>query len=154
MVPACPASDSGVFAKWFWHSRQVILACPAGGSGEMKRSGPVVVRGIHHSAFGNQEVDEGRLPCRTEGRRHGEGKRRGSPNPKCEATLFYPLSPSMPEVFFCLRGTRLTSSQTLQVQYTLEWPLEGTRLQSTSGQEKLVEKSLRCPQKIPRFLKS
>lgn len=81
--------------------RHALIALLAG---EMKRSGPVIVRGIHHSTFGNQEVDEGRLPCRTEGRHHGEGKRRGSPNPKCEATLFYPLSPSTPEVFFCLRN--------------------------------------------------
>ena len=37
MVPASPTGDSGVFAKWFWHSRQVILACPAGGARPLRR---------------------------------------------------------------------------------------------------------------------
>lgn len=58
---------------------------------EMKRGRPVVVRGVHHRAFGNQEVNEGCLPCGTEGLHHREGRSRGSPNPLCEAPVFYPL---------------------------------------------------------------
>lgn len=46
----------------------------------------MIVRGVHHSAFGNQEVNEGCLPYGTEGLQDGEGKRRRFPNPKREAT--------------------------------------------------------------------
>lgn len=69
----------------------------------------MIVCGVHHCAFGNQEVNEGCLPYRTEGLHDGEGERRHFPNPKCEATArFYPFIPrhdTCSEVFFCLRGT-------------------------------------------------
>jgi len=52
---------------------------------KVERGGAVVVRGIYHRALGNQEVDEGRLPCRT------EGKRVGFLKPVSEArALFHP----------------------------------------------------------------
>ena len=38
---------------------------------KVERGGAVVVRGVHHCALGNQEVNEGRLPCRTEGKKGG-----------------------------------------------------------------------------------
>ena len=74
----------------------------------MKRGRPVIVRGVYHRAFGNQEVNEGCLPWGTEALHHREGKSRGSPNPKCEAPLFHSLlwQETRQEVFFCSRGTR------------------------------------------------
>ena len=64
----------------------------------------MVVRGVYHRALGNQEVDEGRLPCRT------EGKRVGFLKPLSEATaLFHPLicwHETCQEVSFCVGGTR------------------------------------------------
>nr|WP_152683210.1 hypothetical protein [Parabacteroides goldsteinii] len=37
MVPPWLAGDSGPSPRWFWHSQQLILACPAGGSSESNR---------------------------------------------------------------------------------------------------------------------
>lgn len=42
-------------------------------AGQVEWSGPVVVCGIYHGALGNQEVDEGCLPCGAEGTMEKEG---------------------------------------------------------------------------------
>jgi hypothetical protein len=50
----------------------------------------VVVCGIHHSALGDQEIDEGRLPCRRE-RRHGGKGRRGASQAYASLSLYVTL---------------------------------------------------------------
>lgn len=97
---------------------------------QVERGGAVVVRGVHHCALGNQEVDEGRLPCRT------EGKKGGFLKPVSEAmTLFHPLicwRETSQEAFFCVGGTRANvKSHAVDSGHSGGGapPLEGVRLQ-------------------------
>lgn len=107
MMQLCGARLLGAPARG-WHPahRGALIALLAG---EMQGGRAVIVRGVHHRASGNQEVNEGCLPCRTEGFCHREGKSRGSPNPKPGVPLFCPLilwQGTRQEVFFPLRGGR------------------------------------------------
>lgn len=158
---ACPTAKSRRGAQLMECAHAVALSPPAHRHAliallarEVKRSGAVIVGGVHHGTSGNQEVDEGCLPYGTRASQ-GEGKRRHFPNPECEATtLFYPLTPwheTCPEVLLCLRGTRIMSSQTLQVQGTLAVALAGdmalVHVLATEGRRKESKK-------IPGFINS
>lgn len=123
---------------------------------QVERGGAVVVRGVHHCALGNQEVDEGRLPCRT------EGKKGGFLKPVSEAmTLFHPLicwRETSQEAFFCVGGTRANVKS-----HAVDSGHSGGQCSPSGGSsapapapanplpqpQKEGGKSLRCPQKSP-----
>lgn len=114
----------------------------------------MVVRGVYHCALGNQEVDEGRLPCRT------EGKRVGFLKPVSKATAFFhPLicwHGACQEVSFCVGGTRANiKSQAADSGHPgIMLPLwrefgPTPHLTPLPQPQKVGEKSLRCPQQSP-----
>ena len=77
-------------------------------TGQVKRAGAVVVRGVHHRALGHQKVDEGRLPYGTHATSRG-----GSPPRHVKPQRPFPLSaPSrdMPAGTFLLGGPRKDSA--------------------------------------------
>ena len=123
---------------------------------KVERGGAVVVRGVHHCALGNQEVDEGRLPCRT------EGKKGGLLKPVSEAMTSFLLSSAgvrqARRHFSAWGGTRANvKSHAVDSGHSGGGapPLEGVRLQPhphptpLPQPQKEGEKSLRCPQKSP-----
>lgn len=127
------------------HALIALLAC------EVKRSGAVIVGGVHHGASGNQEVDEGCLPYGTQGLlREKESEdtfQTLSVKPRHYFTLFLPGMRRAQMYFSAREEQELMSSQTLQVQGTSGVALAGdialVHILATEGRRKE-------PKKIPR----